>query len=180
MQFMSAHEKLNFIRSEFNLGRNPGSSKNTVDFSKEDEILNAFDPGKIVRITEKQREFLLEHLKEKRRDTIVDDDYITRQGSLATSQMSRGSVSTHHGGSLHIAGFGEAHNFLYDEDGSGKYQVNNLNGSNSLMDSENNNWKPGRSMSEGNLDDSRDSNGVPLTTEQKKSRIQEKMKKKLE
>ena len=48
------------------------------------------------------------------------------------------------------------------------------------MDSENNNWKPGRSMSEGNLDDSRDSNGVPLTTEQKKSRIQEKMKKKLE
>lgn len=128
---------------------------------------------------------MLKHLKEERK-FIIDDDYM-----LSVSQQSRGSVassaSTHRGGSLHIAGFGEAHDFRYDEDDNGgdKFRMNindTANRSNSLMDSEReSDFRQGqkRSGSFNDLNRSRDSNGNPLT-EKQKGRIQEKMRRKHE
>ena len=48
---LAPYERLNVLRSEFNLGRNPYQQKGQVNFHSEDEILNAFDPGKIIKIT---------------------------------------------------------------------------------------------------------------------------------
>lgn len=94
------------------------------------------------------------------------------------------STSTHRGGSLHIAGFGEAHDFRIDNDYDARYgKINNTNtnASNSLMESERNDLLKSdmqRSSSMDELNNSRDSQGRPLTDKQ--SRIQAKMKKKLE
>ena len=96
------------------------------------------------------------------------------------------STSTHRGGSLHIAGFGEAHDFRYDDDYDPRYaKINNTNtnASSSLMESERNDLLKSdmeRSKSMDELNNSRDSQGRPLTDKQKQSRIQAKMKKKLE
>ena len=126
---------------------------------------------------------------------MIEEDYMAsprlQRGSVASvlsvSQRSRGSVasstSTHRGGSLHIAGFGEAHDFRYDDDGA---KLNKINGTNSmigngtsLMESERENPSGiERSRSEGELNTSRDSQGNPLTGKQRQSRIQAKMKKK--
>lgn len=48
---LSPYERLNFLRSEFDLGRHP-NSKGTVDFRSEKEILDSFDPQKVKNITQ--------------------------------------------------------------------------------------------------------------------------------
>lgn len=87
-------------------------------------------------INNKQRDFLLKNLlvkQEKKAEVEDDDDDKTGEDSMNNmladrSNASRSlfnrndslysSASTHKGGSLHIAGFGEAHDFRYDEDNS--------------------------------------------------------------
>mgnify|MGYP000141233379 CR=1 FL=1 len=51
---MAPYERLNFLRKEFDLGRNPQNQKNAnINFGHEDDILNNFDPGKIIMINAK-------------------------------------------------------------------------------------------------------------------------------
>ena len=98
------------------------------------------------------------------------------------------SSSTHQGGSLHIAGFGEAHNFKYNDDSMRSRFNGSLNDNNYFMNSSGNNFNyktslddsNSRSMSQSQLDLSHDSNGNPLTDEQRESRIKQKMRKKHE
>ena len=144
---MAPYERLNFLRREFDLGRNPQKSKNAaINFDDEDEILNDFDPGKIVLITAKQRDFLLQHLKAKPLNQKAIEDELEEDAKAAAQMPGRAfsarggfpsihrvdsvysSTSTHQGGSLHIKGFGEGHNFKYDEDNS-LSRKNRFNGS---------------------------------------------------
>ena len=51
---MAPYERLNFLRKEFDLGRNPQKQRNaSINFQDEDDILNNFDPGKIIMINNK-------------------------------------------------------------------------------------------------------------------------------
>ena len=136
---MAPYEKLNLLRQEFDLGRNPDPNTpqiNKIDFTNEKEIINAFDPAKLENLTRRQRSFLVQHLVQQPQVLEEDKDKFAR-GSLASvlaaSMHSRkesiGSLgaSTHLGGSLHIAGFGEAHNFRYDSESDRFPRINVTN-----------------------------------------------------